>query len=143
MKSLLLILLGLTFCLTAAAQTSNVQPIDGTDCSNLFFKALAEKDAAALSSLVSNDFTAIGMRGQPIQSNQLVQAVSQGIIVIDSGMLSAARTRTYGDVAVTTGLWNVKARIENAGFEGELSYMSVCVKSGGRWKIVAVQFTPI
>jgi ketosteroid isomerase-like protein len=143
MKTLVILLLGLFLSTAISAQSSNVQPIDGTDCSNLFFAALLEEDANALGSLVSNDFSVVGLQGQPIQASQLLQAVSQGHIVVESGMLSGARTRTYGDVVVINGIWNVRARIENNGFQGELSYMSVCVKSGGRWKIVAVQFTPI
>ncbi|MCF0043487.1 nuclear transport factor 2 family protein [Dyadobacter fanqingshengii] len=142
MKTLLLTILSLAFSFIAKAQT-NVQPIDGLDCSNLFFKALLEEDAKALESLISNDFSVMGLQGQPIEGRALIQAVSQGIIVVDSGMLSAARTRTYGDVMLINGLWDVRARIENNGFQGALSYMSVCVNSGGRWKVVAVQFTPV
>ncbi|MCF2489495.1 nuclear transport factor 2 family protein [Dyadobacter sp. CY347] len=143
MKTFTLIILGLAFAFVAKAQTSNVQPMDGPDCSNLFFKALLEKDAKALENLISNDFSVVGLQGQPIEGRALVQAVLQGIIVVDSGMLSAARTRSYGDVVVVNGMWDVRARIENNGFQGVLSYMSVCVKSGGRWKVVAVQFTPV
>ena len=135
--------MGLCLSLTASAQTSNVQPMDGTDCSNLFFKALLEEDAAALGNLISNDFNAAGLQGQPIQGTQLLQMISQGHIVVDSGMLFGARSRSYGDVAITNGLWNVSARIDNNSFRGELSYMSVCVKSGGRWKVVGIQFTPV
>ncbi|MCF0049751.1 nuclear transport factor 2 family protein [Dyadobacter sp. LJ53] len=143
MKKLALIILGLAFSFVARAQTTNVQPMDGLDCSNLFFKALVEEDAKALESLISNDFSVVGLQGQPIEAGALIQAVSQGVIVVDSGMLSAARTRTYGDVVLVNGMWDVRARIENNGFQGALSYMSVCVKAGGRWKVAAVQFTPM
>ena len=143
MKILVTLFLSLFLNQMVNAQTSNVQPMDGTDCSNLFFEALLNEDANALGSLVANDFSVVGLQGQPIQANELVQAVSQGYIVVESGMLSGARTRNYGDVAVINGLWNVRASIQKNGFQGELSYMSVCVKSGGRWKIVAVQFTPV
>jgi hypothetical protein len=52
MKQLLTILfLGLA-ALTASAQTSSPEPVDGTDCSNLFFKALLDEDANAVGSLV-------------------------------------------------------------------------------------------
>ena len=143
MKTLALIILGLAFSIVTNAQMTNVQPMDGLDCSNLFFKALLEEDATALEGLISNDFSVVGLQGQPIEGRALLQAVSQGFIVVDSGMLSAARTRIYGDVVLVNGLWNVRARIENNSFQGELSYMSVCVKSGGKWKVAAVQFTPV
>lgn len=138
----------LTFCLltltalTAAAQNSTPLPIDGTDCSNLFFKALLEEDAAAIGNLASNDFTIINFNGQTIDGRALQQAVSQGYIIVDSGMLTGTRTRTYGDVAVVSGIWNVSARIQNNGFNGDVAYTTICVRSGGKWKITAAQLTP-
>ena len=143
MKTFALIILGLAFSIITKAQTTNVPPIDGPDCSNQFFKALLEEDAKALESLISNDFSVVGLQGQPVEGRALIQAVSQGIIVVDSGMLSGARTRTYGDVVLVNGIWDVRARIENNGFQGVLSYMTVCVRAGGRWKVTAVQFTPV
>ncbi|MCF2520989.1 nuclear transport factor 2 family protein [Dyadobacter sp. CY351] len=143
MKTFAFIILGFAFSFLSQAQTTPVQPRDGMDCSNLFFQALLDEDAKALESLVSNDFSVVGLQGQPIEGRALVQAVSQGMIVVESGMLSGARTRSYGDVTLVNGMWDVRARIENNGFQGTLSYMSVCVKSGGRWKVVAVQFTPV
>lgn len=143
MKKFALIILGLALSISTNAQSTNVPPVDGPDCSNQFFNALLEEDAKALESLISNDFSVVGLQGQPIEGRALVQAVSQGIIVVESGMLSGARTRTYGDVVLVNGMWDVRARIDNNGFQGALSYMSVCVKAGGRWKVAAVQFTPV
>ncbi len=143
MKSALLSMILLFAAFAVKAQDNAVQPMDGTECSNLFFKALLEEDSNVLSNLLANDFTVVSFQGQTVDGGQLQQAVAEGHIVIESGMLSGARTRTYGDVAVVTGQWSAKGRIENNGFQGELSYMTVCVKSGGRWKVSAVQFTPI
>jgi len=57
-------------------------------------------------------------------------------------MLTGTRTRTYGDVAIVQGIWNVSARIQNNGFNGDVAYTSVCVRSGGNWRVVTVQLTP-
>ncbi|KAA6440018.1 nuclear transport factor 2 family protein [Dyadobacter flavalbus] len=142
MKSILL-----AFAFSISALLTNAQtgalPIDGTDCSNLFFKALLEEDAGSLKNLVSADFTVTDFQGQTINGNQFQEAFSQGIIVIESGMLSGTMTRTYGNVAVVTGRWNVSAKLANNRYQGEMSYMSVCVKSGGIWKVTAVQLTPV
>lgn len=143
MKSTLLATIFFLMAFVVKAQTNAVQPMDGTECSNLFFKALLEEDGNALSNLLADDFTVVGFQGQTVDGGQLQQAVAEGYLVIESGMLSGARTRIYGDVAVITGLWSAKGKIENNGFQGELSYMTVCVKSGGRWKVSAVQFTPV
>jgi ketosteroid isomerase-like protein len=142
MKQLLTLLLFTISALTAVAQNNAPQPIDGTDCSNLFFKALLEEDAAAVGSLVSNDFTVISFNGQTIDGRSLQQAIGQGFIIIDSGMLTGTRTRTYGDVAIVSGLWNVSARIQNNGLNGDVAYTTVCVRSGGKWKVTSAQLTP-
>src|SRR5690606_8515473 len=119
------------------------QPIDGTDCSNQFFKALLEEEAASVEALVSSDFTAIGFNGRIIDGGWLRQGIAQGYMIVDSGLLSGTRTRTYGDVAVTSGQWDVRAKIENNNFQGTVAYMTVCVRSGGKWKVTAAQLTPI
>ena len=126
----------------ATAQANFSQPIDGTECSNQFFKALLDKDAKAISNLVASDFTVAGFQGRTINGPMLTQAISDGFIVIDSGMLSGTNTRTYRDVTLVSGFWEVQAKIENNSFRGELSYLTVCVKSGGQWKVVAVQLSP-
>lgn len=142
MKQLLTISLLIFASLAGYAQDSAPQPIDGTDCSNLFFQALLDENATAVSSLISNDFTVTNYNGQTIDGRALQQAIGQGYIVVDSGMLTGTRTRTYGDVAVVQGFWNVSARIQNNGFNGNVAYTSVCVRSGGKWKITTVQLTP-
>ncbi|MGN7890140.1 nuclear transport factor 2 family protein [Dyadobacter sp. 22481] len=141
MKQLLTILLVLAV-LPAVAQDNTPLPTDGTDCSNLFFKALLDEDATTVGNLISNDFTVTSFNGQNIDGRALQQAVGQGYIVIDSGMLTGTRTRTYGDVAVVQGFWNVSARIQNNGFNGNVAYTTICVRSGGKWKVTTAQLTP-
>ena len=142
MKKQLLTIFLLTFASLAAYAQDTPQPIDGTDCSNLFFQAMLDENAAAVGNLTSNDFTVTNYNGQTIDGRALQQAIGQGYIIVDSGMLTGTRTRTYGDVAVVQGFWNVSARIQNNGFNGNVAYTSVCVRSGGKWKVTTVQLTP-
>ncbi len=142
MKQLLTIFFLTISALPLIAQNNTPEPLDGTDCSNLFFKALLEEDAAAVGSLISSDFTVISFNGQTIDGRALQQAIGQGYIIVDSGMLTGTRTRTYGDVAVVSGLWNVSARVQNNGLNGDVAYTTVCVRSGGKWKVTAAQLTP-
>ncbi|MCF0072673.1 nuclear transport factor 2 family protein [Dyadobacter sp. CY261] len=142
MKQLLTILLTLAI-LPAIGQNNAPQPIDGTDCSNLFFKAMLEEDAVTITGLVSADFTVINFNGQTIDGRSLQQAIAQGYIIVDSGILTGARTRTYGDVTMVQGLWNVSARIQNNSFNGDVAYTTVCVRSGGKWRVTTIQLTPV
>ncbi|QRR02898.1 nuclear transport factor 2 family protein [Dyadobacter sandarakinus] len=130
--------------LTLAAKAQQLpQPTDGTDCSNLFFKALLEEDARSLGALLSSDFTVVSFNGQTVSGEQLQQAVAAGEIVINSGILSGTSTKSYGDVAIITGQWNLSARISNNSFQGDLAYIAVCVRAGGTWKVTTVQLTPL
>jgi hypothetical protein len=143
MKQNLTILFLTLFIFPAFAQNNAPKPVDGTDCSNLFFRALLEEDAASIGSLVSNDFTVVSFNGHLVDSPTLQQAITQGYIVVDSGMLTGTTTRMYGEVAVVSGQWNVSARIQNNGYQANVAYTTVCVRSGGQWKVTAAQFTPI
>ena len=143
MKSNLLLFILLLSISFSYAQVNSAQPIDGTDCSNLFFKSIQERDARTLDMLMKNDFTVTSFNGQIIQGEQLKQAIAEGYLSVESGMLSGANTRNYGDVAVVTGQWNIRARLENNSFQGDLTYMTICVRSGGKWQVSAVQLTPL
>jgi len=129
--------------IAASAQSTFSQPVDASDCTNIFFKALLEKDSKVLSNLLAYDFSVTGMDGQMINRDLLMEAVSQGYLRVDSGTNSGMRTRDYGNVGVVTGTWNARGQLQNYTFQNELAYMAVCVKSGGAWKMSAVQFTPV
>ena len=142
MKKIFLVILIIS-AVTARAQTSMIQPIDATDCSNIFFRALLEEDGNTLNNLLSSDFSVTGLQGQMIDRNFLQNAISQGYLKIETGMLSGTLTRDYGNVGVVTGTWSTKGQLQNNSFQNDLAYMVVCVKSGGSWKVTAVQFTPV
>ena len=143
MKKIIYILL-LTFSAIAAhSQSTFTQPMDAMDCSNIFFKALLEEDYHTLESLLSGDFSISGFQGQEVDRNFILQAVTQGYLRIDSGMLSGTRLRNYDDVGVITGTWSARGQLQNNSFQNDLTYMVVCVKAGGNWKVSAVQFTPV
>ena len=130
-----------SFC--TYAQLSVSRPQDATDCSNAFFKALLDEDSNALNDILADDFSIVSFDGQQIDRDMLSQGVAQGYITVDSGMISGTRTRSYGDVGVITGTWNVRGKIENNSFQNEVTYTVVSVKKGGIWKVSAVQLTPI
>jgi len=124
------------------AQTA-AQPTDATDCSNQFFKALLEENSKALEGLLAPDFSITSFSGKVIDRNLLMQAVEGGYLTVESGMLSGALTKNYNDVGIVTGTWSTKGQIQNNGFNNDVAYMTVCVRSGGSWKVSAVQLTPI
>ena len=143
MKNFILLLFIVLSGITGHAQSAFNQPVDANDCTNIFFKALLEKDNKTLNNLLAYDFSVTGMDGQMITRDLLMEAVSQGYLRIDSGTTSGMRTRDYGNVGVVTGTWSARGQLQNYSFQNDLAYMAVCVKSGGTWKISAVQLTPV
>jgi ketosteroid isomerase-like protein len=143
MKRLMLFGLLIFGSVSAYAQVRFTQPLDATECSNTFFKALLEEDSNALNNVLADDFSIISFDGRQIDRDMLSQAVAQGYITVETGMLSGSRTRDYGDVGVVTGTWNVKGKIESNSFQNEVTYTAVSVKKGGTWKVATVQLTPI
>ncbi len=143
MKRLMLFGL-LTFSsVSTYAQAGFASPLDATECSNTFFKALLEEDSNALNNILSDDFSIVSFDGRQIDRDMLSQAVAQGYLTVETGMLSGTRTRDYGDVGVVTGTWNVKGKIESNGFRNEVTYTVVSVRKGGNWKVATVQLTPV
>ena len=135
----LLILVFLTITNAAISQTA---PADAASAGAEFLKALEEENAPALRSLIGNDFILLSFDGQPVDSSTLLEAVSTGYLVIDSGSTSSNYTRHFQDTAITTGSWHIKGNLEGQSFDNRLVYTLVIVKQGGTWKIVSVQLTP-
>lgn len=143
MKKILFSVLLLISGITTYSQPSITPPIDATDCSNVFFKALLEEDGDALTNLLTTDFSVTSFNGQIIDRNLLINYITKGYLKVESAMLSGINTRDYGNVNVITGNWDVRGKLQNSDFQNNLAYMVICVKSGGNWKVSAVQLTPV
>lgn len=138
--TLVALVMGAALC---RANAQSALPVDATDCSNIFFKALLDEDSKSLENILASDFAVTSFDGQSVDRGTLVDAVAQGYLSVESGMLSGTNTRNYGDVGVVRGSWNAKGQVQNNSFNNELSYTVVCVKAGGSWKVSVVQFTPV
>jgi ketosteroid isomerase-like protein len=143
MKKYLLVGLLLLGTCAAHAQVGFITPRDAEECSNLFFRALLDEDSNALNNILSDDFSIVSFNGQQIDRTTLSGAVAQGYLTVDTGMLSGVRTRTYGDVGIVTGIWNVKGKLESSSFQNQVAYTVVSVKNAGIWKVVNAQLTPV
>lgn len=126
---------------TTVAATDPTQ--DPTALGNAFFKAMLDEDGNSMGKLLASDFTIISFDGQSVDSDLLMQGVSGGYVVIETGVVSDARTRQYNtDSAVMTGTWKVKGTIQGQPLDANAAFSVVSAKQGSGWKIVNVQFTP-
>ena len=134
-------LLMLTTCAALARQ--GTPPNNPTDCTQAFFDALLAKDAPALRALLTVDFGMVSFDGSLVDSGTLAEAVGSGYIAIESGQVSRTYARLYGDAGIVTGTWNARGTLQGYKFDNQISFMAVCVRQGGAWKLAGVQLTPL
>ena len=129
---------------TFAQQATATDPTqDPTALGNAFFKAMLDEDGAGIGKLLASDFSLTSFDGQSVDGDLLMQGVGGGYVVIETGVVSDARTRQYNsDSAVMTGTWKVKGNIQGQPLDANSAFTVVSTKQGSGWKIVNVQFTP-
>ncbi|WP_025764022.1 nuclear transport factor 2 family protein [Dyadobacter tibetensis] len=139
MKSLFIfcLLIGINAVAQAPFRTS-----DATNCTEGFFQAMLDENTDQLNNLLAPDFSIISMNGQVVDRETFIQAIAQGYVVIDSGQVSGLQTKDYQEVGVVHGSWRVKGSLENNTFSETVTFMTVCVRQGGTWRLSAVQLTP-
>ena len=133
-------LLVLTACVALAQQRP--LPNSPTECAQAFFDALLAKDDQALRSLLTTDFDMVSFDGNLVDGGTLAEAIDSGYIAIESGDVSRTYARLYGDAGIVTGTWNAKGNLQGYKFENQISFMAVCVRQGGTWKLAGVQLSP-
>lgn len=125
------------------AQTAADPMQDPTALGNAFFKAMLDEDGT-ISKYLTNDFSIISFDGQVVDGDLLAQAVGGGYVIIETGVVSDARTRQYNtDAAVMTGNWKVKGSVQGQTLDNTSAVAILMVKQNGAWKIASVQFTPM
>ncbi|GAB3793064.1 hypothetical protein GCM10028819_04100 [Spirosoma humi] len=136
------LLISLLFTTTASAQQPTTSQ-DPTALGHMFFKALLDEDSKTLERVISSDLDVISFDGQSVDGDLLVQGVSDGAIIIETGTVSDEVTREYNnDSAVMTGNWKSKGNIQGQAFDSSVTFSVMIAKQAGIWKIVNVQFTP-
>jgi ketosteroid isomerase-like protein len=143
MKTLLSFVVASLFTTATFAQQAADPTQDPTALGNAFFKAMLDEDATTIGKLVASDFSLTSFDGHSVDGDLLIQGVGGGFVVIETGVLSEARTRQYNsDSAVMTGNWKVKGSIQGQPLESSAAISVVSTKQGTGWKIVNIQFTP-
>lgn len=142
MKYVFSFLITLLYTTTVSAQQAATSQ-DPTEVGQAFFKSLVDEDSKALERIISSDLDLINFDGQSIDGELLVQGVSGGALIIETGTVSDEVTRVYNnDSAVMTGTWQSKGNIQGQAFDNSVTFSVVIAKQAGIWKIVNVQFTP-
>ena len=117
----------------AASGNSAEQELEGLF--NEFTVASRTLDASVFDRLLAKDFIETNPNGQMINKDQIIRSIRKG--VVDSYEVEDLKTRVFGDAAVMTFRFNIKAQGQEEGFNGQYFETLVWVKRDGLWQIVA------
>jgi ketosteroid isomerase-like protein len=105
--------------------------------------ALVGGDTAALGRIYGDEFTYTSTGGEVLNKAQQIELLRSGALKIESGASESVEVRLYGDTALVLGYFKAKGKFKGQAFDSTERYISVWVKRGGRWQLVAEQGTSV
>jgi uncharacterized protein (TIGR02246 family) len=105
--------------------------------------AEAANDAAALESLLADDFTAVGPRGFVLDRGQWLDRYRSQSLRNTAFALHQPTTRIHGDTALTIAEQHQQATFQGHDASGSFRATLIAVRSEGRWELAGVHLSPI
>jgi ketosteroid isomerase-like protein len=104
--------------------------------------AVQKKDLQALNDIWDDQYLGTAPNGRVVSKSDLLSAVNDGVITIDSLEPSDLYVRLFGDVAVMTGRADVKAKVVDEDVVMSVRGTGIFVRRDGKWKIAGVHVGP-
>jgi ketosteroid isomerase-like protein len=99
--------------------------------------AIVNKDQAALSRLLADDFAGTSPTAHVYTKEMAIADLSNGTYVVEAMDLDEISVNVYGDTAVAFASQNEKSRYGATDISGHYHYTNVWVKRSDRWQAVA------
>jgi ketosteroid isomerase-like protein len=106
-------------------------------------KALQERDVALLDQIYSDQLVFINTRGQKFTKAQRLADLGAGKVEYFSYNQEGFSYHVYGDTVVMTGRTSSVVKFQGRVNKIPRLFTNIYVKSGGQWRLVAHQATPI
>ncbi|WP_080058108.1 nuclear transport factor 2 family protein [Spirosoma aerolatum] len=103
------------------------------------FTAQIDKDLTVLDRVLANDLVYNHSSGASDTKSSFVESIRSGKTVYRAIDIEEQNARIYGNTAVINGLCLLKATSNGNEINNHLRYLSVYVKKGGQWQMVAWQ----
>ncbi|GAB4029021.1 nuclear transport factor 2 family protein [Spirosoma gilvum] len=103
------------------------------------FTAQIDKDFAVLDRVLASDMIYNHSSGVSDTKTSFVESIRDGKTVYQAIDIEEQKVRVYGNTAVINGLCMLKATSNGNPVNNHLRYLSVYVKKGGQWQMVAWQ----
>jgi len=104
-------------------------------------KAMVEKDTAAISSIVADDWTGQNPGGKTEDKAAMIADVKSGDAAATEMTNHDVRVREMGKIAVVQGADDEKSSYKGKDTSGAYTWMDVFEKRGGKWMAIASQVT--
>lgn len=105
-------------------------------------RALTGGDIAALEAMFSDDLLYVHSSGSIDTKERFLNSIRTGSLRFKSVTSRQMRVRSYGDVGVVNGLYDLVLESRNGTVTPmSIQYLNVYVKDNGRWRIVTQQTT--
>jgi ketosteroid isomerase-like protein len=99
-------------------------------------------DVAALDTLLTDDFTAVGPRGFVLDKKRWLDRYASGALVHDAFTWDEVTIRQYGSAAVAVGVQGQQSTYDGRDADGHFRVTQAIVADGGAWKLAAVHLSP-
>lgn len=132
-----------TSCATAPT-TDDAEKVKGelAALERRLIAAVQRKDMTTLAEIWDDDYFGTAPNGVTVRKKDLMAAVQDGVIVIDSIEPEDLFVRLFGDVAVMTGKAAVKAKVVEDEISADVRGTGIFVRRNGKWKIAGVHVGP-
>lgn len=136
--------IALTATAFAQSETTNNASVEKaiTAVEQQWADADVKADAAKLSELMADDLTDVSFDGATTTKAQDVDALKSGAVKFTEVTNSDLKVRSYGDIAVDTGIVTLKGTAAGKDISGRYAFTDVWKNNGGKWQCVASQITP-
>lgn len=137
--------------LSVPAQKTDKKPKGNSKIERLILQLEKEGREATLKNdlemndrLLADNWMNTNVNGTVTTKAQLLELIKSNTFKITSIESDDVMVRVYGDSAVVTGRsTSTRMRPDNQAVTGQVRFIRVYSKIGGRWRVVAAQSTPI
>jgi ketosteroid isomerase-like protein len=113
------------------------------DLGQRFAEAQQQGDAAALESLLADDFRLVGPLGFVLDKQVWLEQYRAGALVMRSVQWDEVDVRDYGDAAIAIGRQIQQAAYQGRPADGRFRVTQLAVRGDGGWVLAGLHFSSI
>ena len=106
-------------------------------------EAEIKRDVEKLAMLLDDDYLGVDPCGLLLSKEKIISTYATGDVQLESILSSELSVRIFGRTGIITGLSLINGKTQLGWFKASFRYTDVYRKTGGDWKLVSSQLTPM